>query len=129
MPDVKGLSTDNAIKNLKNEGFNYRIVGNGGTVKDQTPKTGSLLTSGSVVIVYTEESTSQKVIVPSVAGLSVSQAQARLAESRLNMVVTGAGATGNSSNLTIANSQVPAAGTEVAEGGIVEVEFRYLDVD
>lgn len=129
VPDVKGLSTDNAIKNLKNEGFNYRIVGNGGTVKDQTPKTGSLLTSGSVVIVYTEESTSQKVIVPSVAGLSVSQAQARLAESRLNMVVTGAGATGNSSNLTIANSQVPAAGTEVAEGGIVEVEFRYLDVD
>ncbi len=129
VPDVKGLSVDNAIKNLKNEGFNYRIVGDGKTVKNQTPKTGSLLPSGSVVIVYTEDNVSQKVVVPDVTGLSISQSQARLTENRLNMAVAGAGATGHSSNLTVANSQTPAAGTEVTEGTVVEVEFRYLDVD
>ena len=129
VPDLKGLSKNNAIKNLTSEGFNYRIVGSGETVKNQTPKAGALLPNGSVVIVYTEENASQKVIVPDVTNLSISQAQARLAEHRLNMSVTGAGATGNSSNLTLANSQIPAAGSEVDEGTIVEVEFRYLDVD
>ncbi len=129
VPDVKGLSVDNAIKNLKNEGFNYRIVGSGKTVKNQTPKTGSLLPSGSVVIVYTEDNVSQKVIVPDVTGLSISESQVRLNENRLNMAVSGAGATGHSSNLTVANSQIPVAGTEVDEGSVVEVEFRYLDVD
>ncbi len=129
VPDVKGLSTENAIKNLKNEGLTYRIVGNGSTVKNQTPKTGSMLALNSVVILYTEDNVSKKVIVPDVTNLSMSAAQARLAEHRLNMTVTGAGATGNSSNLTVANSQSPAAGTEIEEGSAVEVEFRYLDVD
>ncbi|MGN1059353.1 MAG: penicillin-binding transpeptidase domain-containing protein, partial [Clostridia bacterium] len=129
VPDVKGLSRDNAIKNLKNEDLNYRIVGEGETVKNQTPKTGSMLSAGSVVILYTEDSTSQKVTVPDVTNLSLAEAQARLAEHRLNMAVTGAGATGNSSNLTVANSQTPPAGAEVDEGAVIEVEFRYLDVD
>ncbi len=129
VPDLKGLSKNNAIKNLTSEGFNYRIVGNDETVKNQTPKAGALLPNGSVVIVYTEDNAAQKVIVPDVTNLSISQAQARLAEHRLNMSVTGAGATGNSSNLTLANSQIPPAGTEVDEGAIIEVEFRYLDVD
>ena len=129
MPDVKGLSTENAIKNLKNEGLTYRIVGNGSTVKNQTPKTGSMLALNSVVILYTEDNTSKKVVVPDVTNLSMSAAQARLAEHRLNMTVTGAGATGNSSNMTVANSQSPAAGTEIDEGSAVQVEFRYLDVD
>ena len=129
VPDLKGLSKNNAIKSLTSEGFNYRIVGSGETVKNQTPKAGALLPNGSVVIVYTEENASQKVIVPDVTNLSISQAQARLAEHRLNMSVTGAGATGNSSNLTLANSQIPAACSEVDEGTIVEVEFRYVDVD
>ena len=129
VPDVKGLSTDNAIKNLKNEGLTYRIVGNGSTVLNQTPKTGSTLPTGSVVILYTQENATQKVTVPDVTNLSLSEAQARLAEHRLNMNVTGAGATGNSSNLTIANSQYPAPGAQVEEGSVVDVEFRYLDVD
>ncbi|MBQ2696332.1 MAG: PASTA domain-containing protein [Clostridia bacterium] len=129
VPDVKGLSTDNAIKNLKNENLTYRIVGNGSTVLRQMPTAGSTLPADSVVILYTEENVSQSVTVPDVTNLSVKEAQARLAQSRLNMIVTGAGATGKSSNLTIANSQYPLAGATVEEGTIVEVEFRYQDVD
>jgi len=129
VPDVRGLSTDNAIKNLKNENLTYRIVGNGSTVLSQMPKAGSTLPADSVVILYTEENVAQSVTVPDVTNLSVKEAQARLAQSRLNMIVTGAGATGASSNLTIANSQYPLAGATVEEGTIVEVEFRYLDVD
>ena len=68
-------------------------------------------------------------IVPDITNLSLAQAQARLKEHRLNLAITGAGGTGASSNLTVANSQYPPAGTEVDAGTVVEVEFRYLDVD
>lgn len=129
VPDVKGLSKDNAAKSLTSEGFKYRVVGQGTTVKSQTPKGGTLLPTGSVVIIYTEESGTQKVIVPDLTGLSISEAQQRLAENHLNISISGAGATGHSSNLTVANSQIPAAGSEVNEGAVIEVEFRYLDVD
>lgn len=129
VPDVKGLSIDNAAKSLTSEGFKYRVVGQGATIKNQTPKAGSLLPSGSVVIIYTEDNVSQKVVVPDLTGLSINQAQQRLAEHNLNIAISGAGATGHSSNLTVANSQIPPAGTEVNEGTIVDVEFRYLDVD
>ncbi len=129
VPDVKGLSKNNAIKNLRNEGLNYRIVGNGETIKSQTPKTGSMLQMGSVVILYTEDNATQSVIVPDVTGMTPAQAQARLVESRLNMILSGAGATGQSSNKTVANSQSPAPGATVTEGTAIQVEFRYLDVD
>ncbi len=129
VPDVKGLSIENAGKNLRNEGLTYRIVGNGSTVLNQTPKTGSTLPTGSVVILYTEENATKATIVPDVRNLSLTEAQARLVQHGLNMNITGAGATGNSSNLTVANSQYPLPGAQVEEGTVVEVEFRYLDVD
>ena len=129
VPDVKGLSLDNAKKNLTSENLNYRIVGDGETVKSQVPKTGATLAAGSVVILYTEENATQKVTVPDVTNLSLSEVQARLAEHRLNLSISGAGSAGKSSNMTIAGGQTPEAGTEVEEGTIVDVEFRYLDVD
>ncbi|MBE7040787.1 MAG: PASTA domain-containing protein [Ruminococcaceae bacterium] len=129
VPDVKGLSIENAGKNLRNEGLTYRIVGNGSTVLNQTPKTGSTLPTGSVVILYTEENVAKATIVPDVRNLSLTEAQARLVQHGLNMNITGAGATGNSSNLTVANSQYPLPSAQVEEGTVVEVEFRYLDVD
>ncbi len=129
VPDVKGLSVENAAKNLKSENLNYRIVGEGATILSQMPKTGSSLPMNSVVILYTEENMTNAVTVPDVTNLSLSEAQDVLAGCRLNMNVTGAGATGNSSNLTVANSQYPLPGETVEEGAIIEVEFRYLDVD
>ncbi len=129
IPDVKGLSKDNAIKNLKNQNLTYRIIGEGETVRSQMPKPGSSLPANSVVILYTEENITESVTVPDVTGLSLKEAQNRLAENRLNMAVIGAGGTGASSNLTIANSQFPLAGATAEAGSLVEVEFRYQDVD
>jgi len=129
VPDVKGLSRDNAAKNLRNENLNYRIIGEGETVKEQMPKPGSNLSAGSVVILYTEDSTSSKVTVPDVTNLTLSEVQSILTDCRLNLSAAGAAATGNISSLTVASGQTPDPGTEVDEGSIIEVEFRYLDVD
>ena len=52
-----------------------------------------------------------------------------MAELLLTVSISGAGSAGKSSNMTIAGGQTPEAGTEVEEGTIVDVEFRYLDVD
>jgi len=129
VPNVKGLSRSNAIKNLTNEQLNYRIVGNGETIKEQMPKAGSTISGGSIVILYTEDSTSNYVTVPDVTNLSVGEVQSILAEHRLNLSIAGAAATGNAGNMTVSDSQSPDPGTEVEEGTIIEVQFRYLDVD
>ncbi len=129
VPNVKGLSRSNAIKNLSSEQLNYRIIGNGETIKEQMPKPGSSLSGGSIVILYTEDSTSNYVTVPDLSNLSLSEVQSILAQHRLNLSIGGAATTGNTTNRIVSSGQAPDPGTEVEEGSIVEVIFRYLDVD
>lgn len=129
VPDVKGLSKSNAIKNLKAEGLNYTIVGNGETVKDQMPKTGSTIPGNSVVILYTEDNVSQKVMVPDVTNLSLQEVRNRLAENKLNLNIAGSAGADSRGTPNISVKQDPAAGSTVNAGSIVQVEFRYLDVD
>lgn len=129
VPDTKGLSQANAIKNLTAEGLKYTIVGSGDTVINQMPKGGSTVPGGSVVVLYTEETASRKVVVPDVTNMSVSQARARLAENRLNINISGVTGGNNSNipNISVKQSIMP--GVTVDEGTIVEVEFRYLNMD
>lgn len=129
VPDTKGLSKANAIKNLTSEGLKYTIVGAGETVLDQMPKAGSTIPGGSVVVLYTEESAPRKVIVPDVTNMSASQARARLAENRLNINISGVtgGSTSQIPNISVKQSIMP--GVTVDEGTIIEVEFRYLNMD
>ncbi len=129
VPDVKGKSTSAAIKDITAQNLTYTIVGSGETVKDQMPKAGSNMTAKSTVIVYTEEDATNMVYVPDVLNLSLPEVQARLGENKLNLNVSSAGATGSTSQRTIAIRQDPAPGTQMEAGSIVRVEFRFLDVD
>lgn len=129
VPDVKGKSTSAAIKDITAQNLTYTIVGSGETVKDQMPKAGSNMTAKSTVIVYTEENTGNLVTVPDVLNLSLTEVQARLQANKLNLNVSSAGATGSTSQRTIAIRQDPQPGTQMEAGSIVKVEFRFLDVD
>jgi len=129
VPDAKGLSQANAIKNLTSEGLKYTIVGSGDTVINQMPKGGSTVPGGSVVVLYTEEVATRKVVVPDVTNMSVSQARAKLAESRLNINISGVTGGSNSTTPNISVKQSIMPGVTVEEGTIVEVEFRYLNMD
>ncbi len=129
VPDVKGKSTAAAIKDITAQNLTYTIVGSGETVKDQMPKAGSNMTAKSTVIVYTEENTGNLVTVPDVLNLSLTEVQARLMANKLNLNVSSAGATGSTSQRTIAIRQDPMPGTQMEAGSIVKVEFRFLDVD
>ncbi len=129
VPDTKGLSQANAIKNLTAEGLKYTIVGSGNTVINQMPKGGLMVPGGSTVVLYTEEGATRSVTVPDVTNMSLSQARARLAESRLNINISGVASGNNSQTPNISVKQSIMPGVTVEEGTIVEVEFRYLNMD
>lgn len=128
VPDLKGLSKENAIKNLTSEGFKYSVIGEGDTILNQMPKGGATIPGGSVIVLYTEEVEAQKAVVPDVTNLSLSAARAKLAECKLNIGVTGVTSSGgNTPNISVKQSIMP--GVTVDEGTVIEVEFRYLNMD
>lgn len=128
VPDVKGLSIENAEKNLVAEGLKYTVIGSGTTVLDQMPKTGAAIPGGSVVVIYTEEVDAKQVMVPDVTNLSLSAARAKLAENQLNINVSGVtGSGGTTPNISVKQNIMP--GEMVDAGTIIEVEFRYQNLD
>lgn len=130
VPDVTGLELAAAKKKIADMGLKYTIIGGGSTVTSQMPASGATVNAGSVVVLYTESTqTQESVTVPDVTGKSLAAVKSMLTAQGLNLSIVGAGATGSDSDRTVAESQKPAAGTAVERGSVVEVEFRFLDVE
>ncbi len=129
VPEVSGLEIAAAKKKLSDMGLKYTIIGGGDKVIRQMPASSAVVNSGSVVVLYTEDVESSTVTVPDVTGKSLAQVKARLSSSGLNLSIVGAGATGSSSERTVAATQTPAPGAQVPQGSVVKVEFRFKDVE
>ncbi len=123
MINVQSMNISDAQAALTNAGFTYNVVGNGNKVISQMPKAGTHISSGAICILYTEKTEDSKVIVPDVTQRSVSDCNYILVNSKLNFKITGPGKMG-SNIVSISIYQEPAAGTEVAAGTVVNVEFR-----
>ncbi|MCD7843490.1 MAG: PASTA domain-containing protein [Clostridiales bacterium] len=122
MPALAGLSESEAAEALEAKDLSYRVVGDGETVTDQCPASGSTLPSGSEVILYMgEEAPDDTVTVPDLTGMTVDQAKEALSELNLYMTATGSSSYYNST--TLAYSQSTAAGTEVERGSVITVNF------
>ena len=129
MPELRGKSLEEAQKIITDSGLKYHVVGEGGSIVDQTPKPGISLKNGSVVVLYTTEGVPmQTVTVPDLTGLSAADCNVVLNGSGLNFKIAGPGKSDVANNAH-AVKQEPAAGTEVEEGSIVYVEFRYASVE
>ncbi|MBQ7032400.1 MAG: PASTA domain-containing protein [Clostridia bacterium] len=125
MPDITGKTTAEAAEVLIGAGLRYHVVGEeGAAVKSQMPRAGTAVRKDSVCILYTGEVEEEKVIVPDVLGFSVADANTALANSDLNIMLRGTGRL-HAEGILRSVSQEPAAGTEVAKGTVVQVEFRY----
>jgi len=129
VPEVAGMELIAAKKKLSDMGLKYTIIGGGEKVVRQMPASSAIVNSGSVVVLYTDDSENRMVTVPDVTGKSLSVVKSKLSSNGLNLSIVGAGATGSSSERTVAASQTPAAGTEVPQGTVVKVEFRFKDVE
>ena len=129
VPEVSDYEISAAKKKLSDMGLKYTVIGSGDKVIRQMPSSGAVVNSGSVVVLYTEDVGDNLVTVPDVIGKSLGQVKSKLTSAGLNLSIVGAGATGSSSERTVAASQTPQAGEKVPQGSVVKVEFRFKDVE
>lgn len=128
IPEYRGMSLEAARSALSDTDYEYFVRGDGETVIDQLPSPGEMLEEDSVIILYTEERDEEDTItVPDLEGTSVSDAKYILNTRGLNFEVSGAGHSEAYNSFAV--SQTIEAGTEVAPGTVVGVEFRQQTVD
>lgn len=120
-------SLEDAKKAVEALGLEYRVVGNGDKVVDQMPHSGTTVTEGGTVILYTEyENEHKTVIVPNLKGYRAQDALTILRNKGLNVRVTGAYSSSITGTPMVALQDIE-GGTEVPEGTVITVEFRYSE--
>ncbi len=126
LPNFRGMSLDEAILRLMGAGLSYEIVGNGTSVINQTPPSGStIMKENGKVILYTSEDAEEKTAkVPTVIGMTAEAANKALTDAGFNILITG-----NPSGGTTATSQSIPGGTITEKGTVITVEFRYIGTD
>lgn len=121
VPYLNGMTEEQAANALKNAKLEYRVVGDGDTVTDQTPASGSLIPGESTVVLYMgEEKPTDLVTVPDVVGQRLEDANQIITNAGLYIKIKGATTTGGS---IVAANQSIAAGTQVERGSVITVEF------
>ena len=122
VPNVVGQTREAAEDRLAGLGFTFRTVGDGDTVTDQTPAGGAIVPGNASIILYLgQEKPDTPCTVPNVVGKSASEANKAITNAGLIMKVTGT-TTASSGNVYAITQSLP-AGTEVAAGTVVTVQF------
>lgn len=121
MPNVVGLTEEEANRRLEENYLNYRIIGDGDKIVSQIPAHGRELPGNSTVLLYTDDSMpTDQVAVPNLAGLTVAQANQVLADCGLYMQAKGVD---SSASYVIASQQDIDPGVQVARGTMIVVTF------
>ena len=123
MPQLIGGTVTGATDILSRKNLTLRTVGGGSMITDQIPAAGTVIPSGSQVIIYLgAEKPTDPITVPNVLGLSPDAAARALTNQGLYMRVAGAtSGSGYSSVVAIGQSVKPYS--QVARGTVVEVRF------
>lgn len=119
-------SVNDAKATLEALGLNVNVIGTGDSVVTQVPSSGSMKKGGTVILYTDPNSVAETTTVPSLAGLSLDQAQAALENVGLNLLPNGSAA--YEPGATAGYDQNPAAGTVVYKGQIVSVTFHQQTV-
>ena len=118
VPNVIGMTVEDAADVANHDGFSVRIIGEGATVADQLPAAHSKIAPGSEIILYTESGASDKLTtVPDLSGMSYTTAQERLSAVGL-FVASSSGATDTS---TVVSTQSSEPGSSVPYGSVIKV--------
>ncbi len=125
-----GMSVADATATLNEKGLQYKIIGDGTTVTQQMPKSGSTVIQGSAVIVLWtgDETPRENVTIPNLTGYSITGATDALTKKGLNILLVGAvqSYTSTDSYAQAISQSIP-EGTKVMPGTVVTVEFRFTD--
>ena len=120
VPDTVGSTVSDAKGKIATSKLEYKVVGSGEKVVRQLPEGGKKVISGGIVILYTDQSENNKVIVPEFRGLTATEANTLAASAGVNIEFSGNMTT---SGLKAYNQSI-AAGTNVEAGSIITVYFR-----
>lgn len=126
VPNVQYYTVEEATATLEELGFTVKLKGEGDTVLRQMPA-GVKIEHGGSVVLYTDQKTEiEKVTVPSIQGLTRSQAKETLEAYGLNLIAEGAAA---AEELSFAlGDQTYEPGTSVPLGTAVTVTFATMTV-
>lgn len=121
VPNLLDTKLSDSKKTIKGLGLDYEVVGKGNTVVAQSPVSGSMQHGGTIYL-YTENNYKAKIVtVPSIKGLTVSEAESRLESVGLNLNAQGNAIDEVGSIAGTDQSYV--SGTKVPVGTIVSVTF------
>ena len=118
VPDVTKKTLADAKKDLSSAGLNYSCDGTvEDTIVEQVPRSGTKLTSGGIVKLYTSKNSGEKVktVVPDLKGFSFTSAKNIAEAKKLNISGTGTG---------VVIAQEPKANEEVQEGTVITVRLQ-----
>ena len=122
VPNVVGKSLEDAKEKLTGAGFQFKTVGEGAVVTDQTPVGGTIIPNNGSVILYLGAEKSQDLCkVPDVLGLSPEEVNSRLTNAGLILKVAGTAVSGSGNVKAI--SQSSPYGAEVEAGTVITVQF------
>jgi stage V sporulation protein D (sporulation-specific penicillin-binding protein) len=113
--------TDAKAKIIK-DGYKCKVIGDGLTVLKQVPKAGDALAHDGTIVIYTDNTTPGKTLVPNVVGMTPSVANKTLVDAGLNITVVGTSP--DHMDSAIAVTQSVASGETVEKGTVVTVDFR-----
>lgn len=120
-PDVTGDSLEGAKSEILAKGLTYRTYGSGETVVSQVPAAGESIPKGGTVVLFMDSSGEEELVeVPTLTGLTLSQANSAAAAAGLNLSISGAALTGDNA---FSDSQSIEAGEKVPPGTVVHVNF------
>ena len=127
VPNVIGMSVEEAKAKLKDRALSYKIVGDGETITDQTPAGGAIIPGKSSVILYVgEEKSTDKCVVPHLIGKTPSEANTTATAAGL--LIRFSGTTGSEASSVRVLSQSIDEGTEVEAGTVITVQLGDTSV-
>ncbi len=122
VPNVIGMSVEEAKDRLKERGFACKVEGDGETITDQTPVGGAIIPGKSTVVLYAGAEKPDKMCTgPSLGGRTA--AEANTAATNAGLLIRFTGTTSSESNTVLVFSQELEAGTEVPAGTVITVRL------
>lgn len=120
VPDTVGTDVEDAKNKVTSAKLEYKVVGSGEKVLRQLPEAGTKVISGGTVILYTEQVGNEKVTVPNLLNLSVTDVNAAASAAGLNVEFSGNTTMGGLKSY----SQSIDPGETVDAGTVITVYFR-----
>ena len=127
VPNVIGMTVEQAKEKLKERALSCKVVGDGETITDQTPAGGAIIPGKSTVILYASAAKpTDKCVVPHLIGKTPSEANT--AATAAGLLIRFSGTTGSESSSIRVLSQSIDEGAEVDAGTVITVQLGDTSV-